>query len=465
MANATKRYRAFISYSQKDKAWGKRLHAWLESYRVPVGVMASLDQNRRLGRFFRDEEEMPAASDISAVVGAALKSAESQIVICSPNSANSKWVEAEIRNFRKSNPDGHVFAVIIDGSPNSGDPATECFPPSLRVGFDPAHPEIMPIEPVGLDVRIDSKERICARLAAGLLDIDFDELWQRDRRRAEKRQRRAILSLATTSVVFACLAGAAIWFGLDAQRQSEIASLRTAEAEAARRDLQREYVAMLGEASFAEVLELEAYPGVLAMDNPQEWIVLMQSEDQVFAAAREYGQGRVLAVAHDRVLSSPASARGDGFLRRTTAWLIGHQGPKAVVIAAGHCEWAPLDTPDWRLPGLMSEWGYQVTTVDVALDDTALVGAGLLIVGNAWGDFTDAELAAVQRFVEQGGGLLAAGLGWSWVDESAAPDMTCTGLNSQQSVDDIATYPMNRLTRPFGVRWENDVIALPGRRR
>ncbi len=40
------RYRAFLSYSWKDKVWGERLHRWLENYRIPDGVAAPF---RRLG--------------------------------------------------------------------------------------------------------------------------------------------------------------------------------------------------------------------------------------------------------------------------------------------------------------------------------------------------------------------------------------------------------------------------------
>lgn len=444
-----KQFRSFISYSQKDKVWGKRIHTWLETYRVPVGVIAGIEPNRRLGRFFRDEEEMPAADNIATVVSRAIKSAESQIVICSPNSAKSKWVEAEIRHFRESTPDGKVFAVIIDGTPNSGDPDTECFPAPLRADFDPDDPDAMPIEPMGLDVRIDGKDRICARLAAGLLNVDFDELWQRDRRRAEQRQRRAILGLATISLVFAMLASAAVWFGLAAQRQ-------TAEADAARRHLQREYLSMLGETAVVEVLSSSADPGALEMDDPQSWIVLMHRDDLVFAAAREYGDGRVLVVAHDEVLNGPASARADGFLRRTLAWLTGPRGASTVVVAASHCEWLPHDAPDWRLPGLMREWGHEVVVADTALNDATLAHAGVLIVGNAWGDFSADEIAAVERFARRGGGVLAAGLGWSWAQDSAEEDMICQGMNAEQDVNDLATYPMNRLAQPFGIRWTAD---------
>lgn len=451
-----KQFRSFISYSQKDKVWGKRIHTWLETYRVPVGVIAGVEPNRRLGRFFRDEEEMPAADNIAAVVSRAIKSAETQIVICSPHSAQSKWVEAEIRHFRASNPGGKVFAVIIDGAPNSGDPETECFPAPLRADFDDDDPDAMPIEPMGLDVRIDGKDRICARLAAGLLNVDFDELWQRDRRRAEQRQRRTILSLAAISLVFAVLAGAAVWFGVEAQRQAELAAQRSAEADAARTYLQREYLSMLGEAAITDVLRRSADPGALEMDVPASWVVLMQRRDLVFAAARDYGDGRIMAVAHDGVLSGPASTRADGFLRRTLAWLKGPRGAQIVVVAAGHCEWLPNDEPHWRLPALMRDWGHDVVVAEGALDDTVLADAGVLIVGNAWGDFSADEIAAVERFARRGGGVLAAGLGWSWMQDGAADDMSCPGMIAQQDVTDLATYPMNRLARAFGARWTAD---------
>ncbi len=140
-----KLYTAFISYSQADKAWGKRIHNWLETYRVPVGVMVDVSTDRRLGRFFRDEEEMPAATDIAAVVRRAIEVAESLIVICSPRSAQSQWVESEIEYFRRANPDGKIFAVIIDGEPNGDDPAKECFPRALRVVTDPADEDAMPM--------------------------------------------------------------------------------------------------------------------------------------------------------------------------------------------------------------------------------------------------------------------------------------------------------------------------------
>jgi hypothetical protein len=218
-----KTYRAFISYSQQDEAWGRRLHSWLESYRVPDGVAVDLPPSRRLGRFFRDDEEMAAAASIASIVERSIEASESLIVICSPRSAKSKWVAAEIRHFRETGREGKVFAVIIDGVPNSGDPETECFPKQLRAGIDPSDPQALPIEPLGLDLRKEGRSRACARLAAGLLGVDFDDLWQRDRRRADARHRLVLVATTSLSIVFAGLAGASVFFGVRANENAKLA--------------------------------------------------------------------------------------------------------------------------------------------------------------------------------------------------------------------------------------------------
>ncbi|NDC59129.1 MAG: TIR domain-containing protein, partial [Alphaproteobacteria bacterium] len=202
---AEPRYRAFISYSWQDKVWGRRIHSWLETYNIPKAEKNGAPLPKRLGRIFRDDADMPAASNIGDVVAVALAEAEAMIVVCSPRSARSKWVNSEVSHFRRLPGPRKVYAVIIDGTPNSGDPETECFPPALRAATDPDDPEAMPIEPVGLDVRRDGRDRICARLAAGLLDIDFDDLWGRDRRRAERRSRQRLAALSVLTAVFAGL--------------------------------------------------------------------------------------------------------------------------------------------------------------------------------------------------------------------------------------------------------------------
>jgi hypothetical protein len=446
VADASKRYRSFISYSQKDRVWGRRLQSWLETYRVPIGVVAAIGGGQRLGRFFRDEAEMPAASSIAEVVREAIETAESLIVVCSPRSAQSQWVAAEIDHFRSANPDAEIFAVIIDGRPNSGDPTTECFPLALRRGGGAGE---MPIEPVGVDVRVDSKARICARLAAGLLQVDFDDLWQRDRRRSERRQRRAILALSVVSVVFALLAGTAIWAGLAAQRQA-------AAAEAARMALQREYLAILGESALDDVLTSDLDPGVLKTADGAGWMSLMRRDAHDFIVAREFGRGRIFAVAHDGLLDAARIPRGVNFLRRTIAWLNTHQDAGTVAIAGGHCEWMAVGVEDWLLPSLLRSWGYAIRPVPGPLTDAALADANVLVIGNAWEDFTPAELDAVERFARAGGGVLLAGLGWSWLSDGADPKLACATAPRPKASPTLDNYPMNMLGARFGVRWTKE---------
>ena len=64
------RYWAFISYSHKDAAFGRRLHRSLENYVLPRRLagraVAGGTVPKRLAPIFRDREELPAAGDLSA---------------------------------------------------------------------------------------------------------------------------------------------------------------------------------------------------------------------------------------------------------------------------------------------------------------------------------------------------------------------------------------------------------------
>ncbi len=253
--------------------------------------------------------------------------------------------------------------------------------------------------------------------------------------------------------VFAVLAATAIWLGAQSERNAAEARARGAEAEAARAVLQREYLAMLGETAIDDVLVRDEVPGDIATDNPDDWFTLMNTEQAQFAVARDYKSGRILAVAHDRVIDGAISLRSEGFLQRTVRWLANSKDDASIRIASGHCEWLPTRTDDWPLPQDLTDWGYAVTETAGKIDDAQLDGADVLIIGNAWGNFEPSEIEAVERFVARGGGLLAAGLGWSWKDSSPRPGFACEGRNQGQDVNDMSTYPMNRLGKPFGMQW------------
>lgn len=211
----TKRYRAFVSYSQIDRALARKLQTWLEAYRAPGSL-----GGRKIGAIFRDETHLAGAADLGEALKANIDASDALIVMCSPHSAKSPWVEREIQHFRATGRSGQIFAVILDGKPNSDDVERECFPPSFRTRGAAVDLSVTPIEPLAVNLAADGLDRAFTRLAAGLLGVPFDALWQHQRRR-----QRVILSLfASAAVVFLCVAVAAIVFALDARSQREQAA-------------------------------------------------------------------------------------------------------------------------------------------------------------------------------------------------------------------------------------------------
>ena len=72
---------------------------------------------------FRDREELSSSSDLNEQIKAALAQSADLIVICSPNSANSHWVNEEILAFKRMGREDRVLALIVDGEPDAADKA------------------------------------------------------------------------------------------------------------------------------------------------------------------------------------------------------------------------------------------------------------------------------------------------------------------------------------------------------
>lgn len=210
-----KKFKAFISYSHADEAWGGWLQQSLERFRAPGKLAAALEAHgepARLSPVFRDREDLPVAGNLNAAIQAALADSEFQIVLCSPNSATSKWVNEEIKLFHKLHGPDRVFALIIAGEPNAsavpGREAEECFPPALRFLLDAdGEPTLAPAEPLAADARKDGdgKRYALLKVAAGMLGVGLDELVRRD---AARRARQA------STVAGASIAGMAATLAL-----------------------------------------------------------------------------------------------------------------------------------------------------------------------------------------------------------------------------------------------------------
>jgi tetratricopeptide (TPR) repeat protein len=210
------RYRAFISYSHRDKSWADWLHRTLEAYVVPRRLVGQATAAgvipRRLAPIFRDRDELASATDLDRKVNEALAQSANLIVICSPHAAASRWVEEEVLAFKRLGRDERIFCLIIDGEPNAsampGREGEECFVHALRhrLGADGALGEER-IEPIAADARPDKDGKTNAKLKliAGMLDVSFDALKQRELQRRARRMAAvaalALIVMAVTTVL------------------------------------------------------------------------------------------------------------------------------------------------------------------------------------------------------------------------------------------------------------------------
>ncbi len=199
-AAAPREYAAFISYRHRDldRAVARRTHELIEKYRVPRALRR--DGKKRLGIVFRDTDELPVSGDLSADIRRALDHSEFLIVICTPDTPDSVWVEKEIRYFLSGHDRNHVLAVLAAGSPESA------FPEALtHIGGEIVEPLAANVcaETVKGSLRLLRAESV--RLFAAMLGCPYDHLVRREQRRRQKR---------LTAVLCTCLAVAAGYAGI-----------------------------------------------------------------------------------------------------------------------------------------------------------------------------------------------------------------------------------------------------------
>jgi virginiamycin B lyase len=190
------KYFAFLSYAHKDARTAAALSRYLETFRVPVKLGGKEQLPKRMYPIFRDRDEFSASADLGAAIRDALASSGALIVLCSPDAARSKWVDAEIRTFRQIGDPTRIFPVLLEGAPG------EAFPSALtESGEEPLAVDFRPHEDATRDARL--------RLAAALLAIDFDALKRREAARVRNARvwNASLAALAGTAVACAFILG------------------------------------------------------------------------------------------------------------------------------------------------------------------------------------------------------------------------------------------------------------------
>ena len=195
MSETKRPYVAFISYSHRDSVWAAWIQKAIERYSLPGALAKSTGLDRRLGKVFRDREELSTGQNLGDHLLEALDNSDNLIVICSPNAVSSQWVGKEIEYFKSIGRGDRIYALLVEGG-------AEALPEPLLTDVNGN-----PLEPLAADPRDegDGKRLAKLKLISGLLGVNLDQLTRREQ--ARQNQLRAIYTgIASTVVVMAALA-------------------------------------------------------------------------------------------------------------------------------------------------------------------------------------------------------------------------------------------------------------------
>jgi len=203
-------YYAFVSYRSSDEKWAKWLQEKIEGYRLPTTIQHENSElpKSRLRPCFRYHTDIQP-NELKTELRQKLEQSKYLLVICTPRSAQSQWVGAEIDTFVEMGRRDRIIPVICEGSPYSGDPETECYNPALLRHFP--HSDNIDEDREILGVNINEagsgsaymkRERAVMQVVSRMLGVSFDRIWQRQKRRII---RRAVLSAVGTLLVLAAL--------------------------------------------------------------------------------------------------------------------------------------------------------------------------------------------------------------------------------------------------------------------
>ena len=206
MIDCKYKYYAFISYKREDEEWAKWLQHKLEHYKLPSNLNGRTDLPKEIRPVFKDTSEL-TPGNLPKQINEALEQSKYLIVICSPRSAQSEWVNKEVETFKSMGKSDNIIPYIIDGIPFSSNHEEECFPQGIL--SLPQEQEIL-----GANINEMGRDAAAVKVVARMFDIRFDELWQRYER--EKKHRRTLIWASTLALVFA-IAGVAFWMYLQRQ--------------------------------------------------------------------------------------------------------------------------------------------------------------------------------------------------------------------------------------------------------
>jgi len=187
------KYFAFISYKREDEKWAKWLQNKLETYKLPSSLPVEEGKKypKTLHPCFRDKADLGETGDLSKILRDKLADSQYLIVICSPRSAKSEWVNMEVETFQEMGRADKIIPFIIEGNPDTSNPDSHCYPSALNDNI------------LGISIPELGKEQAAVKTIAAMLRIEFDTLWNRHRERVFKRR----IKIAVISIILIALFG------------------------------------------------------------------------------------------------------------------------------------------------------------------------------------------------------------------------------------------------------------------
>lgn len=192
-------YYAFISYSTADEKWAKWLHKHLESYSLPSALRRS---NNSLPKYIRPVfwyKTDLSGTELHSALEKELTSSRHLVLICSPESAKSVWVNDEVKSFVESNRTDYIIPFIVSGQPDNPEGRDYCYPQVLK---DMPRTKMLR----GIDVSKVGKQHALIDVVSTMFGLRFDALWQRHKRAQIRRNICYVLF-----VLILVLAGIGIW--------------------------------------------------------------------------------------------------------------------------------------------------------------------------------------------------------------------------------------------------------------
>jgi len=199
-----------------------------------------------------------------------------------------------------------------------------------------------------------------------------------------------------------------------------------------------------------------------------DWVPIVSGDEDsmpqfaLIAAARTYGEGRIIAFGHDgwlRIVGHGAPFDTNALGVNIIHWLDILGTKRVLGLMATNSVWHSFFVDDASIAGIMRNEGYAFELLrrdisDDRLTDTKLQGVSVLVLTSSF-DFFDQnylafnsdEIEVIERFVKNGGGLALLGLGWSWAQYRKDPN--------------LGTFPLKPVGDFFGVEWQTYIVADP----